>query len=271
RSSRKRSRTQRDGRRPSTGVTRAAATDEALVSAIETAELTQVTVSDLPAAISVSLVEDYQASTPDEAFLAKDLGYMVMMREPLMDRFAVFYANNGRRLAPRRNGPSRDVREKCFELVYPMSLTMPDSTLLTGQDENTLKAAIDAWYAANPTATGNVTLNYPLDVSLADGSILSVADEAALLVLRADCAGTQEREACMTLRYPVSYTMPDGYVISVADEAAEKFAFETWYRDNPNVEERPSLMYPVDIRLKDGSTQKVDDETEMETAKRNCG
>jgi len=70
--------------------------------------------------------------------------------------------------------------EVCFDFVYPITMTMPDSTTITGDDEAALKTAIDNWYDANPTATDEPTFVYPIQLLYEDGTTTTINDEDEL-------------------------------------------------------------------------------------------
>jgi hypothetical protein len=83
----------------------------------------------------------------------------------------------------------------------------------------------------------------------------------------------KERE-CFELVYPVSYLMPDGSTIEISTDDEESWAeYKSWYDDNPESDERPSLQYPVEItyRTEEGTeTQIINSEEEMVSAKEEC-
>lgn len=80
----------------------------------------------------------------------------------------------------------------------------------------------------------------------------------------------KEKEACIKLVYPITYTMPDGTTIAGEEKVIET-AMKDWYIANPNSEEKPSLIYPVDyIVLETEETQTAENEDELIFAKKDC-
>jgi hypothetical protein len=63
--------------------------------------------------------------------------------------------------------------------------------------------------------------------------------------------------------------MPDATVIDVTERADFKLVRE-WHIANPDVTEKRTLNYPVDIMYKDGTTATVNDAAEMLAAKEVC-
>ena len=79
----------------------------------------------------------------------------------------------------------------------------------------------------------------------------------------------KEKE-CFYLIYPITYIMPDGSTITGKDKKGLWMAIKEWYEANPDVEEKPILQYPVDIKFPDGSIETIPDENTMITIKEDC-
>lgn len=80
-----------------------------------------------------------------------------------------------------------DKKEECFDYVYPITMTMPDATTVTGTDEDDLKTAIENWYAANPTANSEPTFVYPIQIVFEDGTTQTINDDAELEAAKDNC------------------------------------------------------------------------------------
>ena len=74
---------------------------------------------------------------------------------------------------------------------------------------------------------------------------------------------------CFQLVYPVTYSMPDGSEIVIA-ERADRALIRNWYLEHPDFQEKPTLVYPVDIVYPDGSSTTINNSEEMRAAKRDC-
>lgn len=79
--------------------------------------------------------------------------------------------------------------DRCFEVVFPISITFPDGTTTAYEDRMTLKTAIRAWKAANPDAEEKPMLAFPVDLTLEDGTTVTVNDAEALQAQKESCAG----------------------------------------------------------------------------------
>ena len=55
-------------------------------------------------------------------------------------------------------------KSKPFELVFPISFTMPDGTIISGEDHKEIKGLMKDWYDANPDSKEKPDLVFPVDV-----------------------------------------------------------------------------------------------------------
>lgn len=81
----------------------------------------------------------------------------------------------------------------------------------------------------------------------------------------------EEKGECFDFTYPVSYLMPDGYAITGNDKETLNEAMKTWYENNPEVEGKPTLQYPVEVTFEDGKSLSVADEASLGELKEDCG
>lgn len=75
---------------------------------------------------------------------------------------------------------------------------------------------------------------------------------------------------CFTLIFPVLINFPDGTQESYQENTEIKTALKTWKEANPDAEERPLLVYPLDIEYKDGTTATVESREQMQDLKDDC-
>lgn len=76
---------------------------------------------------------------------------------------------------------------------------------------------------------------------------------------------------CFKPIYPVTIAFADGTTATVEDKAAKKAAVEAWRAANPDATERPSLVFPFDVQLRDSSVVTLDSEEALATLKETCG
>ena len=190
-------------------------TDAELIIAIQEANNKQaVSAGDLPNDAATVLVADFTESYVEEAKMAPELGYEVIVRRgessQIGERSEVYFNLDGRELRRGRDEPVRGDdgtdREECFELVYPVTYVMPDGTTVSGTPEQ-LRAAISAWYQANSDTREEPVLQYPVDVTFEDGTIETVNSEEELRDVYASCEDSEESDFdCPALRANIGDT-----------------------------------------------------------------
>ena len=169
----------------------------------------------------------------------------------------------------------KDGKEDCFEFVYPISFTMPDGTTISG-DEDELEEAIKDWYVSNEDSEEKPSLVYPVEIIIEDkDEVITINEEEEFAKIKEACEKEEddwddEKKDCFKFVYPLSYTMPDGSTIS-GEEEDLKNAIKDWYISNEDSEEKPSLVYPVEIILEDrDEIIIVNNEEEFAAIKKAC-
>lgn len=70
--------------------------------------------------------------------------------------------------------------DSCFTVVFPISITYPDSTVVSYADAATLTAALQAWATANTGTTGRPEVVFPIEILVAGdttNTIINSRDE----------------------------------------------------------------------------------------------
>ncbi len=268
--------------------------DTEIIQAIASApDKMDISIDYLPARAQDILNTDYAESYIDAVMIAPELGYEVITRREmgtsLGESYPLYFDLNGREL--HYTGDSVESRDHkrggldvytCFTVVYPITFVMPDSSTITGDDGKSLCTAIKEWYMAHPDVRERPALQYPVDVVLRDSTTLTINSDAELKDLINGCRDSDrdrdddhhgdrdgKHAACFTLQYPVTYIMPDSTEITVEDSTGWG-AIKDWYANNPDSKERPSLKYPVDVDLRDGTTMTINNADEMQALKADC-
>ncbi len=170
---------------------------------------------------------------------------------------------------------SRHKEERCFQLVFPVSVSFPDGNAVMFDSREDLRSGLKAWKADNPTAEERPEFDFPLEVTLDDGNSQTVDSQDALQALKEACSEGKENEGsrrrkCFQLVFPVNLVLPGGEVIAVTDRAAFRSTIKDWKEDNPTADERPELGFPVDVEYRDGEVITVSSAEEMKTLKQAC-
>tara|TARA_B100000945_G_C20367776_1_gene590510 strand:+ start:246 stop:1061 length:816 start_codon:yes stop_codon:yes gene_type:complete len=76
-------------------------------------------------------------------------------------------------------------------------------------------------------------------------------------------------QECFELVFPVSFIMPDGSNIIISN-SGDWQEIKSWYDENPELEYRPSIQYPIDIIYQDASIFTINNEEEMIEVKSSC-
>tara|TARA_R110001632_G_scaffold198615_2_gene320935 strand:+ start:600 stop:1457 length:858 start_codon:yes stop_codon:yes gene_type:complete len=77
------------------------------------------------------------------------------------------------------------------------------------------------------------------------------------------------RRSCFRFVFPFSVTMPDATIITLEDRS-DRVLIRQWYVDNPDVDEKPTLVFPIEIEYQDGTVATINDELELEAARQDC-
>jgi len=274
--------------------------DAELVQAIIDAEdKTEVSMEELPSVARGTMEEDYLNEYLHlYSMKASMLGYEVSIAGRPGNsgkRGEVYFDIDGKKLDPgnyrgKEDGEWSEANDRgtntdwrCFDIVYPITIQMPDgSTLSIDGEEDTDLEIVKNYYEENDTEE-KPSMVFPITIITYEGVTKTISSEEEMSDAYRGCSGRdrerdwdRERD-CFELVYPVTYVLPDGSTIEISDEEDEAGweSLKSWYEANPESEERPSLQYPVDIvyaseESEDGETVTINSEDEMMVAKEEC-
>jgi hypothetical protein len=163
-------------------------------------------------------------------------------------------------------------RKGCFELVYPLEIILPDESIITVEDVKDFHTQIKAWYVLNPDVKDRPSLNYPIQVTFNGNKSKIVENEEQMMRLKRHCSdkAPKDRDFCFKLIYPLTYLMPDGTFISGANELEIRTQIKEWYASNQATDVKPTLSYPVSVKVKGGDVIIINSEDEMIALKKKC-
>ncbi|MEM6803494.1 MAG: hypothetical protein AAF696_18955 [Bacteroidota bacterium] len=167
----------------------------------------------------------------------------------------------------------------CFIINYPVSVSYPDGTTSSYASEDALEAAIDSWLDNNPNSNDWPELVFPISVTLADGSIMSINNDEELCDLHFECydeeydiAGSLiiwetygsfiDSVGCFDLAYPIDVIFPDSSVQTVNSNQELAQLCEDYWDNNPNASVGPSFVYPIQATT-DSGTVSVNNDDEL--------
>lgn len=176
----------------------------------------------------------------------------------------------------------------CYELVFPLSLQFPDSSVVEVADYETLVDAVKTWKENNPDVEGRPTFVFPIEVISEDGEVIAVNSKEELKALARECRGnffghhpgqggqhghhghSGNCTPCFEIVFPLTLQFPDGTTAEAADRAELKSLVREWKEANPDSEERPEILFPIDVTLEDGTTVTVNSKEELKELRESC-
>ena len=247
--------------------------DDQLMQDIIDAEKIDINMTDLPSLSRTVIDQDYNDYIEIDAKMASGLGYQVSMDGKGCKtgyHNEVYFNLEGRKLKSKRDRGDKD-GFKCFELLLPVTFVMPDGSSITVEDENGYMA-VRAWYENNSDSKEKPTLQYPVNIIYRDGDTQTINNNEEMGNTKADCRKWDDDKkdwGCFRLVYPITFIMQDGSAISMIDKE-DWMELKSWYEENPDIEEKPALQYPVNIIYRDGDTKTINNDEEMASAKEDC-
>lgn len=157
--------------------------------------------------------------------------------------------------------------QHCFSPVFPLYLVYPDGSVVEVADAAAMGSLIKEWIANNAGATERPEIQYPFEVELSDGTLVMVEGEEDLIALKETCRRTKQ---CFELVYPVEYLVPTGEILTVSSHADKCEVLRTWRLDNPDVEGKPELVFPLTVEYTDGTQEEISDKEALHAAKKSC-
>lgn len=176
----------------------------------------------------------------------------------------------------------------CFELVFPISFTLPDGTAVTAEDYDEMKSALQTYFdrvdadkKSIRKAIRTIDFVYPISVINSDGELITVADQDELKALRRECGGDRfgqygtsghgQHLKCFSLNFPLTIAFPDGTTADAADKSAIRSLLRDWKQNNPGQQtERPTLVFPISVTMEDGTIVDVASKDELKALKESC-
>jgi len=96
----------------------------------------------------------------------------------------------------------REDKEKCFELVMPYTLIMPDSSLITIETEED-REKVEEWYKNNPDSKDRPSIQFPVDIIVETDEgerIITINNEEEMKEAKGRCErGRRDKDKCRKL------------------------------------------------------------------------
>lgn len=159
-------------------------------------------------------------------------------------------------------------KEDCFQILLPVSYTMPDGSSITINVEDDYKT-MKEWYEDHPDMQAEAELEFPVVILFEEESFTVNSNEEFERYKDAcDKDRDIEREDCLKFIYPISFTMPDGSTITINEDEG-RGAIEEWYENHPDAAAEPEMQFPVNI-IFDDEEYTVNNAEEMQRFRDAC-
>ena len=257
-------------------------TDNELIAAIQSAtNKSSINSNQLPGSAASVVENDFSESFVASAELAASLGFQVNLIRGNGSRIGeseiAFFDITGRALVSdttrrgQRDGRGRKKRGQqqrdCFDFVFPISITVTDGTAFTLASKEDF-SQVKEWYKANPDQRERPAFTFPLDITFG-GEVRTINNIEELKEARGACQEDRSRGKCFDLVYPISVVMPDASEITLNAKENRRLIRE-WYNENPDAEDKPTVVFPIQITYRDGTTVTINSEAELIAAKEGC-
>jgi hypothetical protein len=177
----------------------------------------------------------------------------------------------------------------CYELVFPVTIILPDASTTEVNSYDELKQALRTYFDANGGGhhqhhgnRPNLSFEFPISVVSEDGEIITVDSDIQLMSIRVACAGAtfgnhdprghgQHGLSCFDIVFPITIKFPDGTTAEATDRLALRQLIRTWKTNNPDATERPQIVFPLTVKIdEDGSLVTVNNREELRRLKEGC-
>jgi len=160
----------------------------------------------------------------------------------------------------------------CFDFVYPVELIVEDEKLQAVESFEELNAIFKSWYEENKGKENNApALNYPLEVSVSDGTIKEIQNDKALITLILSCKvefDDKDKDKlnnnCFEIKYPVTLIFDDQSTIVVNTGEEHKVALEDKGKGKPNYE------FPIEVIFEEEKTLEVKSQEDLDKLYKEC-
>ncbi len=175
----------------------------------------------------------------------------------------------------------------CYELVFPVTIQLPNGTTAEVNSYEEIAQQLRAYFEANGRpkrgrgARPHFSFVFPISVVNSNGEVITVESDEQLRQLRAACPGTFDKRgpkghghhgvACFEFVFPITIAFPDGTTAQADSKRAMRQLIHTWKRNNPTSTERPTLVFPLQVKMRStGEVITVNDADELAALKAGC-
>ncbi len=175
---------------------------------------------------------------------------------------------------PKSGGKWRRRLARCFNLVFPLTVELPDETKVVAEDLASLKRIAYRWKKANPDSEERPRILFPYRVQLPNDEVIIVEDLMDLASIVYRCTNRfrlpYPRLVCYRLIFPVTVVFPDGTEKEVDGEEAFRLAVHRWLFSHPRDGDKVEIKYPFSIALNDETVITVENFEQLQEVIDKC-
>ncbi len=169
----------------------------------------------------------------------------------------------------KRVGPDTP-RALCYVIVFPVTVTLPNGTKAKVESAEALNKLIREWSAKG--GRQKIVIDFPYDVKLRDGSVVSIANAEDLRALEETCKGRKNPggpvlKVCFEYQFPLQVKKSNGELVTV--NSPEEL--ERALRGNPTTSGRSVIAFPFDVKLREtGEIITIANEADLKALNERC-
>lgn len=129
-------------------------------------------------------IDNYYDNNPNDT---GDVDVVYPFSVTLLEDDTVVIINNEAELDDLFEYCEYDFEDECFDFVYPLTVSFPDGSTATANDDDELETIFETWENNNPNAIQEPQLVFPVTIIYEDGNTETVQTEAELEELFEDC------------------------------------------------------------------------------------
>ena len=163
-------------------------TDDDLIFKIQNAtNKIEIEFIELPNYTKSTISTDYSAETFLSELQASGLGYELTyakLNSENKDFKKIYFNLEGRKLESSKEKKHWD----CFEMIFPLTFNMPDESFII-VSENTDEGWVELknWYQLNPNIKFEWDLQYPVDILMQNGNLITVNNLTEMIQIKENC------------------------------------------------------------------------------------
>lgn len=172
----------------------------------------------------------------------------------------------------------------CYDLVFPVTINFPDASSVEVNSYETMREEIIKWRKDNPKVRTKPNLQFPFDVVDEDGELITVDNESEQRELKLQCGrnffsvnsfiGHGKRpKLCFTLEYPFSVVLDNGVTVTIEKPIDRRLLHNRLKQiksNYPNAKVKLNFVYPITVRLENGTLVVVNNKDELKKLIKDC-